>query len=79
MTDRYDSSDLDAIRELRRSQGWKLVKQRITDELERQRIEMERPADWGVTNLSRGQVKAFRTVIEIPGILENEISKQVKS
>jgi len=74
----YDSGDLDAILELEGSPGYRLVVERINAELDRQRAEIERPSDWGVTNMFRGQVKALRTVLAIPGILKGEIKASLK-
>lgn len=72
-----DSADLDAILEMERSPGWGLVRDRISYELERRRGELEhpeRPPD-GL----RGEIKALRTVLQIPDILKGEIKNAVRS
>jgi hypothetical protein len=78
VSEKYDSSDLDAIKELRRSRGFELLAAKINAELERRRVEIEMPADWGVTNMARGKVSALRLVLTMPAILEHEIKLQVK-
>lgn len=72
---KYNSSDLDAIRALRRSLGWLLVSERYDEELERMRLSLEQP---GKGDYERGQVKAIRTLRDVPEILEHEIKSQVK-
>ncbi len=74
--ERFDSGDLDNIRELRLSPGWQLVQRRLNEELERQRVALEQPGT--PADLSRGQVMGLRTALGIPEILEYEIGSQVK-
>jgi hypothetical protein len=69
----YDSGDLDAILELERSRGYALVMERITDELERQRLQCEQPSETWTTHYAQGQVKGLRTARAIPEILRAEI------
>jgi hypothetical protein len=72
-----NSEKRDAILELERSKGWGLVRERITDQLERERGELEDIwSDEAVTATRRGSIKALRTVLSIPGILKEEFSKE---
>ena len=73
--DRYDTGDLDAIRELIISPGWDLVRTRINDEIERLRDQLENQPNLIDT---RGQIKSLRLVLTIPEILQAEIGRQVK-
>ena len=68
-----DSAEYDAIRELRQSAGYELVEERIYVELNRQCIALEQPAGGEQTEFIRGYIKALRTVLTIPEILENEL------
>lgn len=74
MTEPYDSADLDAILELERSRGYALLVERINDELERQRLECERPTtSWKTVDHAQGQCRALRTVLAMTGTLKGEI------
>jgi hypothetical protein len=73
MTQEYDSADLDAILELQRSPGFALFAARVNATLEVERLECEKPSDTWMTHFAQGQVRALRTVLDIPGILRAEI------
>lgn len=75
----HDSSDLDALEDLKRSKGYELVEERIFDELERKQLELE--GDLGIesTWLIRGYIKALRMVLTIPDIRASEIATEIKS
>ena len=70
-----DSAELDAIKELKHSPGYALVVERITEELERNRIELEFRATPELTEFIRGYIKALRIVLMIFEILENELKE----
>jgi len=74
----YTTADLDAVVELQRSPGYALVVERINQELERRRHELEQPIGIEGTSLARGQVQALRTVLSIPQILQQEMKKATK-
>lgn len=74
MTEHYDSGDLDAIRDFRRSKGFELFSKRLSVELERRRRELELE---GKGDYERGQVYALRVAMAIPENLEIEIKSQV--
>lgn len=76
-----DSADLDAIKEMIRSRGYGLVVERVKAEIERLRLDLENGhgADEWLTNQLRGQIKAYRTLLTIPGILRGEIERKVKA
>lgn len=77
MPEPYDSADLDAIRELRRSRGWALVSERLQDAIEITRNELEmRGAE---PQYPRGMIRGLRLALEIPGILADELKRQVAS
>jgi hypothetical protein len=76
VSERYDTSDLDAIRELRRSKGWALVSARIFDQIELGRNELETGSI--EPGFSRGKVKGLRIGLGVPEILETEIKHEVK-
>lgn len=73
-TERYDSGDLDAIRELKHSPGFALYSKRVNEELERRRLELETAEKHEYV---RGLVRSLRIVIDIPAFLEDEIKSQV--
>lgn len=73
-----DSGDIDAISEMERSRGYELVADRIRQELERKRSELEKPLDLEGTATRRGAISALRTVLSIPGILRAEIAGALK-
>ena len=69
----YDSGDLDAILDFERSAGYHLVEERIQAELIRRQSELEQPGS--EPEFIRGQIRALRTALEIPGILRKEIKE----
>lgn len=73
-----DSSDLDALEELKRSRGYELVRERILGELAARCRELEN--DWGAERTAglRGYIRALRVVLTLPDILSDEISKTLK-
>jgi len=75
MSDKYDSGDLDALVELIASRGWEIARQRVAEELERKRLDLERRTSG---DFERGQVQALRMVLDIPGNLLEEIKAQLK-
>jgi hypothetical protein len=66
---------LDAVKELERSPGWRLVAERITHELERSRTALEQPTGPEMTATLRGGIGALRMVLNIPGILKDEFKE----
>ncbi|MBZ5578240.1 MAG: hypothetical protein LAP40_16885 [Acidobacteriia bacterium] len=73
-----DSADLDAVKDLERSPGYALVRERVTAEIERLGRELEGDLDAEKTAKLRGQLRAYRTLLTIPGILKSEIEREVK-
>lgn len=69
--EKLDSADLDAILELERSPGYALIAQRLTEVLERKRLDLERPGQ--DVQLLRGEISALRVALAVPGILKDEI------
>jgi hypothetical protein len=74
-TDSELSAELDAIKELRRSAGWELVKERLQEELERRRTALESPQDMQTTDTTRGYIAALRLAVMVPEILEMEFKR----
>jgi hypothetical protein len=73
-TEPYDSADLDAIEELERSLGWALVVERIQMQIERERTDLEKDGDPAKL---RGSIAGRRNVLTIPGILRDEIEREL--
>jgi hypothetical protein len=74
----YGEGDLDALDELERSRGFAIYRGRIEAELERRRVELERPLDAAGTAETRGRIAALRTVLAIGGILRAEIQESLE-
>lgn len=74
--DPANSEKRDWILELLRSKGWALVEERIKEETERQRCELEEPKDMWETATLRGRIKALRMVLTIPTILKEEFKQE---
>lgn len=72
-----DSAEIDALKELQRSPGYELVMERIEEEMERRRDQLEDLCTQQLTDYTRGYLKALRTVLGIPQILIDEISKEL--
>lgn len=68
-----DSAELDALRELAFSAGYGLVVERINEEIERQRGQLEEDLDIWQTARVRGYIAALRMVLTLPEILKSEI------
>jgi hypothetical protein len=73
-----DSSDLDALEELKLSRGYALVRTRVEEELAGKCRELEGDLAAEQTAALRGYIRALRTVLEVPGILEQEITAALK-
>lgn len=74
--DEPEQADLDALAELQRSRGFALVIQRMQVFLDEERNELEKPAGDDRTNVVRGRIQAIRTVLDIPQILKDELTKK---
>ena len=70
--------DLDAIRELKDSRGWRLVEDRVEKELERNRAALEDPHSTSDYSVTRGQIKMARTVLRLPQIIEDQARADIK-
>ncbi len=73
-----DSGDLDALKELEQSPGYWLFKQRILDELERLRNDLEQMQPEILAQLTRGKINALRLVLQIPSILIGEVKTELE-
>jgi hypothetical protein len=71
-----DSAEIDSLKELQRSPGYSLLVGRINAEMERKRDQLEDLCTQQLTDYTRGYLKALRTVLGIPQILIDEISKE---
>jgi len=69
-----DSAELDAIIELQKHPGWALVCQRVSEEIERLRDQLENQPNLVDT---RGQIKGLRLALTIPGIRRDEIERSL--
>jgi hypothetical protein len=74
----YTTADQDAIEELISSRGHGLVKRKVYAELKKQRDQLEQLATPELTSYIRGQIAAYKTVLDIPGILRGEIAADLK-
>jgi hypothetical protein len=72
-----DSAELDAVKELLASPGWGLVAERIRTEIERRRNALEGDLEVVATVKARGGLAALRMVLELPGILRQELERVV--
>lgn len=70
--EKLDGVDADAIEQVTRSRGWQLIKQRIANEIERERTALEQPESEQETARRRGAIAGLRTALAIPGILVAE-------
>ena len=75
MTD-PDSAELDSIKELKDSPGYSLVVERINEELERKRHNLEFVGPELYFIRTQGYIEALRMVLTIPEILANELKEQ---
>lgn len=73
-----DSSDLDALEDLKRSRGYELVWERILGELAARCRELETDLSQERTAALRGYIRALRVVLALPEILHEEIAKTLK-
>jgi len=76
--EQYDLSDVEALEALTGSHGWVLLERRITAIVERTRRALENESSAKQSNKLRGQLYAYRVVLDLPSILAAEISQQVK-
>jgi hypothetical protein len=74
-----DSSDLDALEDLKRSRGYDLVRERILGELKARAQELETDVSEARTAALRGYIRALRVVLALPEILIDEISKTLEN
>lgn len=78
MPEPLDSSDLDALEDLKRSRGYELLRERIDSELEARRRAIETDLQPEQTWAMRGYIRALRVVLSLPEILQHEISKAIE-
>jgi hypothetical protein len=78
MPEPLDSADADALRDLVRSRGYELVANRVADELQRERAQLEGPLDVEKTANVRGAIRALRMVLQVPQILIGEVKASDK-
>lgn len=74
MTEPLDSGDLDALLEMERSLGYRLLIGRIEEEIERKRNTLEQHCDPEITATTRGEIAALRMVLTVPENLKAEIA-----
>lgn len=72
-----DSAELDAIIELQKHPGWALVAARIAEEIERQRSALECEMVEQQAAVIRGRLNGYRTMLQIPAILREEIQRSL--
>jgi len=74
----YDASDLDAIQTLIHSAGYRILRQRELDTIERLRNDLERPVPVQATAELRGRISGLRLALDLPNILQAEIEADLK-
>jgi len=84
MTEEYDSHELDALDDLMRSEGYRLVAKRIAAvlELETGTItitgRLEGIKEFSEMRERQGFIRGLRCVLQIPGILREEIKHHLR-
>lgn len=73
-----DGDDLDALAALEIHAGWRLVRERIEQQLEARRRSLEELCAPDLTAYSRGQINALRVVLDLPNILREEAAIALK-
>lgn len=71
-----DSGDLDALLEMERSLGYRLLTSRIQEAIADKLADLERPSSEETTALLRGGIAALRMVLTIPDSLKAEIGAE---
>jgi hypothetical protein len=74
----FDSSDLDAIEDLKRSRGYELVCSKLDEEIGRYQRSLETDLEPAQTAGCRGYIRALRMVLTLPQILHEEIAAELK-
>lgn len=74
----YTGDELDAIEQLLKSEGYRLLRERVELELERWRGQIEQLQDISTTNLTRGRIYGLRTVLQIADNLHDEVKAALK-
>jgi HAMP domain-containing protein len=70
---RYDRTDLEELRSTVASGGWQMLRERLTQMVETERLNCETAAALDEMRAAQGAVRALRRVLELPSILEREI------
>lgn len=75
----FDSGDIDALDDLVRSNGWRILMLSMSMELERRRRDLEAQGRGvEITEFTRGYIAGLRLVADLPIALQRQIQAELK-
>lgn len=72
-----DTSHVDALDDLVRTEGWRLYRQRLEMQLDRDSAYIEAYQPEHLTNIARGRIQSLRLALNLPKLLAAEIAAQI--